>query len=243
VEGLLGGNKEKPVPMEGLPAGFMIQEDNVAAEFNIPPARTAEEFTKAIYESVKYLSKIAQKNNCKLAFKPELDFPKAQLQTKHCMTFGCNPDFNIWALEENPTPPAPETMRTAAGHIHLGWSQPSFEQAKLVGRMFDLYVTTPSILFTEPNRRRQVYGKAGACRLKSYGIECRSVDNFWLGTQALTKKIYSNIMFMFSTMNTTHHEKLSDTLADFSDMIQDAINNHKKDVAQFLVDKFGIPTF
>ena len=41
VEGLIGGTKNAPVPIEGLPSGFGAQEDNVMLEFNIPPATTA----------------------------------------------------------------------------------------------------------------------------------------------------------------------------------------------------------
>jgi hypothetical protein len=37
----LQGTKQHPVPLRELGKGFMIQVDNVAVEFNTPPAATA----------------------------------------------------------------------------------------------------------------------------------------------------------------------------------------------------------
>ena len=44
--GLIGGTKDNPRPLE-IP-GHAVQEDNVAAEFNIPPAKTAKKFAENI---------------------------------------------------------------------------------------------------------------------------------------------------------------------------------------------------
>lgn len=242
AEGLLGGTKDKPVPMQGLPEGFFVQEDNVTAEFNIPPAHTAAEFTKSIFESLKYIKGIAKKNNLKLAFVPDLDFPEEQLATKHCQTLGCDPDFNIWAQQENPRPKAPELMRTAAGHIHIGWDSPDWDGITLMAKMFDLFVTVPSILVTEPNRRRQLYGKAGACRPKKYGVECRSLDNFWLGKQSWQNTVYMNTLFAVDCINRTP-QLFAEVVDDYGALIIDSINNHNRDYANLLVEKFQIPRF
>lgn len=243
AEGLLGGDKNNPVPMEGLPEGFFIQEDNVTAEFNIPPASRQQEFVSNIFDGLKYIQAIAKKNKLKLRFAAELDFPKEQLMTKHCMTFGCNPDMNIWTGQENPTPKAPESMRTAAGHVHIGWDNPTFEQVSLVGRMFDLFVTVPSILVTPKNRRRQLYGKAGACRLKNYGIECRSLDNFWLSRRSYAAQVFASTRAVVNEINTSADGLWEELLDDYAPMIQDCINSHQQDVANFLCDKFGLATF
>lgn len=242
AEGLLGGDKFHPAQMEGLPEGFLIQEDNVTAEFNIPPARTPDEFAKNIFLGLRYVSRIAQKNKLKIAIEPELDFPKEQLMTKHCQTFGCNPDFNAWTQEENPTPAAPEFMRTAAGHVHFGWDKPSWADIVNLVKMFDLCVTVPSILVTEPNRRRQLYGKAGACRPKKYGVECRSADNFWLKKKAYMMILYHNMLNIISRYN-HQPQYIADLLDDHEDLICDTINNHNRDMAEFLVNKFAISRF
>lgn len=242
AEGLIGGDKFHPVPMEGLAEGFMIQEDNVAAEFNIPPARTSDEFCKNIFLGLKYVSKVAQKHKLKLLIEPELDFPKEQLMTKHCQTLGCNPDFNAWIEEENPSPKAPELMRTAAGHVHFGWPKPKWPDVINVVKMFDVCVTVPSILVTKPNRRRQLYGRAGACRPKVYGVECRSADNFWLKRKSHMVQLYNNMIGMINQYN-LQPTFVADMLNDNADLICQAINNHDTDIAEFLVNKFDVPHF
>lgn len=241
AEGLIGGDKFHPVPMDGLPEGFMVQEDNVAAEFNIPPATTQEQFTSSIFQGVKYVQEIAKANKLKLAFVPELDFPLAQLQTEHCQTLGCNPDFNSWTEEANPQPVAPLTMRTAAGHVHIGWYQPQWLDVLWVARLFDLYVTVPSILVTTKNRRRELYGKAGACRPKQYGVECRSADNFWVNSKKYMNTMWDNIFTYINLLNEDRIPK--EAVMDYADLVFTAINLHDREAAQFLVNKFNIRTF
>lgn len=241
VEGLIGGTKYKPLPMKDLPPGFMIQEDNVAAEFNIPPASNAEEFAKNIFLGLKYVGNIAKQNKLKLHFAPDLDFPDEQLATKHCQTLGCEPDFNSWTESENPQPKAPKNMRTAAGHVHIGWNKPTWDDVMNMARAFDLYVTVPSILVTEPNRRRQLYGRAGACRPKPYGVECRSLDNFWLRKKGWVNTVYYNTMMASTMVNTG--DSFTNLLIDYSDMIIDCINNHDREYAEILCNKFQIDKF
>lgn len=242
AEGLFGGTKSKPKPMEGLPEGFFIQEDNVAAEFNIPPAVECDEFIKSITSALKYTAKVAASNKCKLALVPDLDFPKEQLMTKHAQTLGCDPDFNIWTEEDNPRPNPPELMRTAAGHVHIGWLKPEWEQVSLVGRMFDVWLTLPSILVTEPNRRRELYGKAGACRPKPYGIECRSVDNFWLTRKSWIAHTFNNVIGLVDRLN-RDAPMCNEMLHDFRGMIIHSINNHDKTMAKDLCQRFGVDLY
>ena len=42
--GMIGADKWSPKQIENLPAGFTLQEDNVALEFGIPPAASKDEF-------------------------------------------------------------------------------------------------------------------------------------------------------------------------------------------------------
>ncbi|MDP6584704.1 MAG: hypothetical protein QF535_08590, partial [Anaerolineales bacterium] len=58
VCGLIAGTKEKPLALpdrkkyQGSQTGYFMQEDNVMAEFNIPPVTNAEEFTLAIHHAL-----------------------------------------------------------------------------------------------------------------------------------------------------------------------------------------------
>ena len=57
VVGLIGGTKENPMPIGN---GCAIQEDNVAAEFCIPPCATEDEFVSSIMYALGDIDQRAQ---------------------------------------------------------------------------------------------------------------------------------------------------------------------------------------
>ena len=50
--GLIGGTKKEPLQVPMYETGFCVQEDNVAAEFNIPPTDNANTFAWHIAKMV-----------------------------------------------------------------------------------------------------------------------------------------------------------------------------------------------
>lgn len=63
-------------------------------------------------------------------------------------------------------------------HIHIGLDDEHLTDnfKKAVVRAFDIFVTIPAIEETGENyRTSNMYGILGACRIKSYGVECRSL--------------------------------------------------------------------
>ncbi len=197
AEGLIGGTKSHPKPMEGLPEGFCIQEDNVAVEFNIPPCASASAFNLAVRKAVEYCGKVAKKQGLSLCYEPALHFSTDALSTPHARRLGCDPDFNAWTMQVNPNPAPPRSMRTAAGHVHVSWVEPKMQEQAAVVQALDLFLTVPSILATPTPpvdlNRRSLYGRAGACRPKPYGVEARSLDNFWVKESANRKFVYNGV--------------------------------------------------
>lgn len=242
VEGLLGGTKARPIPMVGLNRGFMVQEDNVAAEYNIPPASSAEEFDRNIFQGLRYIMKEATKHGCKVAVTDTLEFDIQELQTPHASTMGCEPDFGVWEGEWNPRPDPPMTFRTAAGHVHFGWTTPNETSGIIVGKMADLFLGVPSILVTQPSKRRELYGKAGAWRFKPYGGEYRTLGNFWIETKAFRTSVFKNAVAGFQRLM---HEQdfFIDALEEYGPDIVKAINTHDLELAEGLVERFNIPVF
>lgn len=241
AEGLVGGSKAKPLQMEGLPEGYCIQEDNVAAEYNIPPQRTSASFADAIARGLGYINKLAKKQNLKVMCVPELDFDPLMLMTSHAQELGCEPDLNVWLQQENPRPTPPKLMRTAAGHVHVSWANASNEQRMRVIQMMDFMLGVPSVLITKPSRRRELYGKAGACRYKPYGVEYRVLDNFWLPQREYCKHIFSTVLKVVNAIN-GDPMKL-EVMENNADQIQEAINKHDTKLATALVQKYQLPQF
>lgn len=239
--GLVGGTKEKPLPIPGL-EGCAVQEDNVAAEFNIPPATSSTEFDESIFKSLEYISSIALKNGHRVAFKDSFEFAPEHLKSKAAMTLGCEPDFNVWELRVNPRPNPPKALRTAAGHVHIGYAKPTEESKIILGRACDLFIGVPSILVTPKTARRTLYGKAGAVRLKDYGIEYRVPSNWWLETAELRRAMFNKVhQTVYALMD--GKGLLYDSILDHQDVIVDCINNHDKDVAIRLMDTFDVAPF
>lgn len=182
VIGLVGGTKDKPRPLGKLGPGFMVQEDNVNLEFNIPPAKTAKEFASNINKATKEIQKLLPPTirpdwqRSSMRYKPEF------LTLGPLRQFGCTPDYNGYTMEENPRPEPPEEgFRTASAHVHIGWENPTNEDRRHLVKMLDLHLSLPFVP-REDVERKQLYGKAGCMRPKEYGVEYRSLSNRWLPT-------------------------------------------------------------
>lgn len=242
VEGLLGGSKQEPRKL-GSKAGFYIQEDNVAAEFNIPPATNSRMFSNHINYALKMLKGEAKKLNFDLAFISSLHFPKEQLQTPHAQTLGCEPDINVWLREQNPRPVPPFSLRTAAGHVHVGWTNPENPEREAILKMLDLYLGVPSIVATVKNERRDLYGKAGACRIKDYGVEYRVLDNWWLEDHENREFVFDRVRAATEQVSKLGLINAIELLDDLGEDIQITINEHKKDKAIALMYKYNLEPF
>lgn len=230
--GKIGGTKREPMPIQGLPEGFAVQEDNVSVEFNIPPAHSAHDFNLYIDVALKSLSTMLQSMNLYFSNDAAISFDKEQLTHPNALIFGCEPDYNAWTKMENTKPHCNDpSLRTAGGHIHVG----TRENIISCVESMDLFLGVPSVLIDdEPASlaRRNLYGKAGAMRPKPYGFEYRVLSNFWVFTERMRKWVYLNTA-----------RAVSSTLpssTSLSSKIQECINTGNKSLAETLIKEFKI---
>jgi hypothetical protein len=174
--GKVGGTKEEPIQVPNLPKGFTLQEDNVSVEFGVPPARNRAMWVKNI-NMIKNAA-LAQLPNHSFSNLSCIVFPKEQLRHPKALIFGCEPDFNAWTGEMNPSPCPPNpAMRSAGGHIHVETKIDAREGVKAM----DFFLGLPSLLMDIYGKdRRQIYGREGSFRPKPYGFEYRVLSNFWI---------------------------------------------------------------
>ena len=230
--GLIGGSKENP---RDLGNGIFVQEDNVLAEFNIPPAKTLEEFKGSITRGVKEIELLLPKGVV-VDIKPYAFFGEDQLRHEKALEFGCTPDFNCWTLEQNISPTAKDqTLRTGAGHIHFSWDNPELPISRELGRALDLYTAVPATLISDEGPRKELYGKMGCVRFKAYGLEYRTLSNFWLKTEALIEWAYQASMEAIAFVN--GGKKIDEITEAIMAM---AINESNREAAEFLVDEFKL---
>ena len=187
VAGLLGCSKHKK---KSLGKGVRLQEDNVLAEFDIDPCTDFETFDDLIGKGIDGIRRRIKKLGMGVAEDVcSHSFTQAELETFHesAFEFGCEPDYNGVTGFRNPKPySSDEGLRSAGGHIHIGWSHLGTVTPQIQARMVamcDLYLGIPSLFMDSDSRRRELYGQAGACRFKDYGIEYRTLSNFWIFRQ------------------------------------------------------------
>jgi hypothetical protein len=231
--GKVGGTKEKPLQLAHLPKGYMVQEDNVSLEWNIPPAANRHDFTASIKLMNKEVAQIMENLGLEVSELSSFSFSKEELRHPKAMVFGCEPDWNAWTKRENERPCSEnKALRTAGGHIHVGFDKMDMIAAT---RMMDLVLGVPSVILDDNDfarERRKLYGKAGAMRPKPYGIEYRSLSNFWAMSENLINWVYT------VTRNSIKAPKAL-TIKE-GEIIQNCINNGDKELATALVKQYKL---
>lgn len=183
--GKIGGTKEKPIPVGN---GIFLQEDNVTVEYNIPPCETSDQFIAYNTQALEIIKDKAKTLNLDIKITASQKMPREELADPRAWVFGCEPDFNAWKLEYNKSPKA-TTYRAAGGHVHIGFEGSNPQKVDLT-RLLDNTLGTLFTLLDEDQFRRKMYGKAGAMRFKPYGIEYRTLSNFWLTHPKLMQIVF-----------------------------------------------------
>lgn len=234
VCGLVGGTKDEPLPI--TKDGHFIQEDNVAVEFCIPPCTTSNEFVDHITFVKNYLQNtILNSLNLKLKCVSSAHFDYEDLKSEQAQKFGCDPDFNAYTYEENhiDKEKVNPLLRSAGFHIHIGYDNPNVDCSIELVKAFDLFVLVPSILIDEDTDRRELYGKSGSYRFKSYGVECRGLGAFLLDNEYSIKWVYEQAMRAVEFVN-------EGGIITNENEIQECINTSNKKMAMEIVEDYNI---
>jgi hypothetical protein len=199
---LVPGNKIAPCSVKK----GAIQPDGTSAEFNIHPAQTAKEFTDNIKSVLLELQAVVQKNakelygkDVQLKVTPTAWFDQTYFKhlSPEAKVFGCTPDWNAWTTKQTPFVGTNKPFRTGAGHIHIGWTDNQdttddahwFDCLQAV-KQLDCSLYFSSLLWDKDNTRRILYGKMGAFRPKSYGVEYRPLSNAWVADPDLHEFVF-----------------------------------------------------
>ena len=188
IIGKLGGNKHRNIPIDN--EGNGVLEDNVAAEFNIPPANNAQAFVQSIQKNLIFLKDKAASLGLSLAEGiAAASFPREELDNPEAWIFGCEPDYNAWSGKMNMKPEADDPfLRSCGGHVHVGCTDVAPEQ---LIRAMDIFLGVESTKKDRDTLRRKLYGKHGAFRYKPYGAEYRTLSNFWIWDQKETEWVFN----------------------------------------------------
>jgi hypothetical protein len=228
--GLIPGTKSEPHPISDK--GHCIQTDNIAFEFNIPACDNADDYVENINYVKEYLDVIAKAHGFKLSTKASDEINPIHLQSEQAQVFGCEPDFNVYLEDMNPSPNSNTNLRCVGGHVHIGYDNPNQSQSVNIVKMFDIFVTLPSLLIDNDERRRELYGKAGSFRFKDFGVECRQLSNFWIHDDTLIKWVFNQTIKAVSCVLENKHTYYLDK---YSTQVVQAIDNNDKKLAKLLL--------
>lgn len=229
---LIPGDKQDPYP---IGEGCAIQHDNILAEWCVPPTRDPATFSQSIDHCVSWTEDILPQG-FKIAFMTSFHVDVDQLLDPRAQEFGCEPDYNAWSNGEPNTKPNCDTnLRTAGGHIHIGYDNSTHETNMSIIKALDLFLAVPALFLDNDKLRRSLYGKSGAFRHKSYGVEYRSLSNFWVNDPMLVIWVFNQIDVAIDFVN------CGGTMTDEDVIhIQLAVNEGDLDLAELVMHEYGI---
>ncbi len=233
---VMKGDKHNPVKI--TEEGHAISCDNVMAEYMIPPSKTAKEFVKHNTLVQEYLNeKIAKPNNLDLVVFPFAEFDENDLTSDKAQAFGCDPDFCVYTEGKPNKVGRPEKLaRCAGGHLHMGYDDPNNLTNNYIIRALDLFISVPLVLMEPANRRKEMYGKAGAYRTTSYGVEYRSPSNYVFSSPELMEWAFNQVEKAIKFLNNGGSKYLNED----GGTVRECIDRQNKDYANYLIDRHKI---
>ena len=232
--GKIGGSKSEPQPISDN--GHFIQEDNVAIEYNIPACKTINDWIFHHNFVKDYLEVLASGMGCTLAIQPIATLEDSELDNDMARLAGCTPDFDVWnECINEPVDLSITNKRSAGGHISVGWDDFTQDQQLDIIKAMDATLGLESVLLDNDTERKKLYGKAGCFRFTAFGIEYRSLSNFWIKTDESLKWAWNTTMKAIDLVNSGKIEEVK----KHGDRIVEAINTNNKELASELLNEFS----
>ena len=237
AHGLIPGDKKKPHKV----ARGAVQVDGMALEFNIDPASTEDDFCLNVQQVFQTMCLMVP--DYQVVATPVAHFDAAYLkaQPAEALELGCDPDYNAWTGKANERPDGDRPMRTASGHVHIGWTDgvniqsPQHQgMCRAAVKQMDFFLGLPSLFYDDDQLRREMYGKSGACRYKPYGVEYRTLSNAWLKSEKLMRWVFRNSQAGMKALDDGR------ILTQKHGDIQEIINTSNKDAAMKIIKEEGI---
>lgn len=227
-----------------LKCGGTVIRDNVALEFATPPTGNEDDFVESVRTCIREVRKLIPKKFDIQAL-PSGNFDEDQLDNDEAKQFGCEPDYDAWKLKMNKPPDSEElTLRTCGGHIHIGrvegdgndFLHDPYGRADTIKVMDAVHGIISAILDNSSAalKRKELYGKAGCHRPTEYGVEYRTLSNYWLKSPQLVRLMDNLTSDVLRIMRLGKNKELIGTIGD--DQIQNVINTNDVESAREILN-------
>jgi hypothetical protein len=232
---MVEGTKDNPFKVEG----GAVQVDGMALEFNIDPAADEDSFLNNINNVVAQMAAMVPEYDIEAV--PVVEFGQEYIKAQpfEAQDLGCEPDYDAYTGRENTPPDVDAPFRTGSGHIHIGWiegadihDEDHLMNCRKVACQLDVYLALASLFFDKYDQRRVLYGKAGAFRPKTYGVEYRVLSNMWTKSPQLIRWVYSTTKAALKQLDEGNFVG--------NPQVAEIINNSDREAARELMNKHGI---
>lgn len=233
--GLIKGTKEEP--FEIIAPGFSTQVDNAMCEYNIAPSNTPQEFSDNIQKVYDWL-KDNLPGNIQVKVLPSAEFTPEALDNEQCQLLGCSADYDVYSGENTSVTSLSQTnWRFAGGHIHVGYDKPNTLSNEQLVKWMDIYLGLPSVILDEDDRRKQYYGTPGRHRAKDFGVEYRTLSNWWTENETFRK-------FIFTQTQKAYYALVNEVSIgeEYERQVRDCILSNNREEAQRLMTHFNVVT-
>jgi hypothetical protein len=197
---LLPNSKDNP---QSLPGNRAVLADNAMLEFCTAPVSTKKDWLKEVEIATRLASSVLLPNQV-IKFVEQAQLSAFDLSNPQALEFGCSPDLCVYNDKHESYNSLFETaVRTCGGHLHIGYDKDGkVHDRELLVQLLDIVALLPRVAAgTTESVRYKYYGQPGMYRAKSYGIEYRSLSNFWLGSKGLVSWAYEAVEKAFELLN------------------------------------------
>lgn len=237
--------------------------DGVQVELHPHPSICRAGLALAIANGMRALKQhLAQKDyrDIKASFKTVVEVPEDELASlsEAARKLGCAPSLNVHkkaSVELEGIDAGAYRKRAAGGHIHLGtgshslgpWSDiKAISQVRadrdrypshLLVPLLDIFVGNTCVLIDRDEgqvERRKLYGRAGEFREPPYGVEYRTLSNFWLRSGPLVGLVTGLSRLACAVLYAPGRERLLEQLRASIDLnlVTEAINENDEEKAR-----------
>jgi len=246
AHGVIPGTKEDPYPV----TDGAIQVDGIALEFNIHPAESEDEF---VYNIDSVLRELRQAVPSGFQFsRSEGVCPKQSTWDSFPMeakNIGCDPEYDAYTGTIRPLDRSNIKnirARGAGGHIHIGWRSDNIDpldpihikDCQMVAKELDIVLGVPSVLVTShkkaQHRRATNNGLAGAFRPKPYGMEYRTLSNFWIFNDKYRREIYRTVEATLAHVDNAGRTLYQDRIDSY--YVIEALESHSESYARSVLN-------
>ncbi len=171
--------------------------DGVQVELNPAPHSCRQVLTQNIYLCLCSLEQKLLNKHADFSQSVEVEKSEYDSLSDSCKVFGCKPSYNVNHVDPILVDPSVYMTRTAGGHIHLGGGDKStmdvLKDPERIIPVLDTILGNTMVLFDRDPanaERRKNYGRAGEYRTPQYGIEYRTLSNYWLRSPVSTSLVF-----------------------------------------------------